>query len=126
MEDPNALLESQYPTGIVLSQHGRHSKEKPRWYLKISQEPHQVNSHNKAIGLGLFFKHQPYDYTNDELNLPQGHEDRICMVDLLPANRKQHEDEADDSVLPQIGWNAHWKLTPLSTGVLVLGCGNAL
>ena len=65
-----------------------------------------MNFHNKAIGLGSFFKCRPYDYTNDELNLPQGHEDRIRMVDLLPANRKRCEDENDGSVRPT-DWLEH-------------------
>jgi len=56
-EDPNALLESQYSTGVVLPYYDRHREEKPRWYLKISREPCQLNSCNEAIGLGSFFKH---------------------------------------------------------------------
>ena len=100
MEDPDALRESQYLTGIVLPYHDRHREEKPHWYLEISREPCQVNSHNEAIGLGSFYKRQPYDYTKDELNLPQGHEDRIRTADLLPANRKWCADEDDDSVRP--------------------------
>ena len=59
-----------------------------------------MNSHNEAIGLGSIFKHRAYDYTDDELNLPQGHEDRICMFDLLSADRKRCKDADDDSVLP--------------------------
>ena len=59
----------------------------------------QVNSCNEVIGLGSFYKRRPYDYIDDELNLPQGHEDHICTVDLLPVNRK-HPDEDDDSVHP--------------------------
>jgi hypothetical protein len=99
-EGLDALRESQYPTGIVLTYHDRHWEEKPRWYLEISRDPHQVNSCNEAIGLGSFYNCQPYDYTNDELNLPQGHEDCIRTANLLPADRKQHADEDDDSVLP--------------------------
>jgi hypothetical protein len=59
-----------------------------------------MNSHNEAIGLDSFYKCRPYNYTDDELNLPQGHEDCICTVDLLPVDRKWHADEDDDSVHP--------------------------
>ena len=59
-----------------------------------------MNTQNKAIGCGSFFKCQPYDYTDEEINLPQGHEDCICMVDLLPTNRQHHEQEDDNSFLP--------------------------
>ena len=59
-----------------------------------------MNTQNEAIGCGSFFKHQPYDYTNKEFNLPQGHEDRICMVNLLPADRQRREQEDDNSLLP--------------------------
>ena len=55
-KDLDVLLESQYRTGIVLPHYARHREEKPRWYLEISREPRQVNSHNKTIGLGSFFK----------------------------------------------------------------------
>jgi hypothetical protein len=75
-------------------------KEKPRWYLEITREPRQVNSRNEAIGLGLFYKRWPYNYTDNELNLPQGHEDYIRTVDLLPIDRKQRADDDDDSVCP--------------------------
>jgi len=40
------------------------------------------------------------------MNLPQGHEDRIRMIDLLPDDRKRHEQEDDDSVLPT-DWLEH-------------------
>ena len=99
-EDPDALRESRYATGIVLPYHDRHREEKLRWYLKISREPRHMNSCNEAIGLGLFYKHQLCNYTDDELNLSQGHEDCICMVYLLPVDRKQCAEEEDDSVHP--------------------------
>jgi hypothetical protein len=59
-----------------------------------------MNTQNNAIGCGSFFKHRPYDYTNKEFNLPQGHEDRIHTVDLLFANRHRREQEEDNSFLP--------------------------
>jgi hypothetical protein len=99
-EDPDALRESGYATSIVLPYYDRHREEKPRWYLEISRESCQVNSCNEAIGLDLFYKCRPYKYTVDELNLPQGHEDRVCTVDLLPVDRKWHADEDNDSVRP--------------------------
>ena len=64
-----------------------------------------MNSCNEAIGLDLFYKRQPYDYIDNELNPPQGHEDHIRLVDLLPANRKRREDD-NDSVLP-MDWLEH-------------------
>ena len=80
-----------------------------------------MNSSNEAIGLGSFFERRPYDYTKDELNLPQGHEDRIRMVDLLPIDRKL----CTDVFIQLTGWSAQRKLTRLSIRVLVLGRGNA-
>jgi hypothetical protein len=59
-----------------------------------------MNTQNKAIGHGSFFKHQPYDYTDKEFTLPQGHEDRIRMVNLLPADRHRREQEDNNSALP--------------------------
>jgi hypothetical protein len=59
-----------------------------------------VNEQNEAVRLSLFFKRVPYDYTDEELNLPQGHVDRIRTVDLTPEDRKRREDADDDSVLP--------------------------
>jgi len=109
-EDPDALRESQHLTGIVLPHYNRHSEETPRWYLEISRDPCQVSSHNEAIGLGSFFKCQPYDYTDNELNLPQGHEDHIHMVDLLPTDRKRREDEDDASDVPT-DWVEHTEAT---------------
>ena len=85
---------------FILPHHNRNSKNHPRWYLEISQEPRQVNEQNKAISLGSFFKRDAYDYTDEDLNLPQGHTDCIRTVNLLPEDRKHHEDADDDSVLP--------------------------
>ena len=68
----------------------------------------------------LLFQTSPYDYTNEEFNLPQGHEDRIRMVDLLPASRHHHEQEDDDSLLPT-DWLEHtggpgtWKSLTMGT-----------
>ena len=61
-----------------------------------------MNTQNKAVGLGSFFKHRSYDYTDEELNLPQGHADRIRIrtIDLTPEDRKHGEDANNDSVLP--------------------------
>ena len=98
--DADALLESCYANSIVLPHHDRHRNEPPRWYLEISREPRQVDAQNNAVGLGLFFKHRSYDYTDKEFNLPQGHVDRIRTVDLTPEDRKRCEDAGDDSVLP--------------------------
>ena len=58
-----------------------------------------MNTQHKAIGCGSFFKCRPYDYTDKEFNLPQGHEDCIRMVNLLPADRHHPEQEDDDSLL---------------------------
>ena len=85
---------------FVLPHHDRHRDDPPRWYREISRAPRQVNDQNDAIGLGSFFKRDPYDYTDEELNLPQGHADRIRTVDLLPEDRKRREDADDDSILP--------------------------
>jgi hypothetical protein len=49
---------------------------------------------------GLFLKHRPYDYTNDESNLLQGHDDHICTVDLLPTDRARREEDDNNSILP--------------------------
>jgi len=85
---------------FILPHHDRHRNDPPRWYREISREPRQVNEQNDAIGLGSFFKRNPYDYTDEEFSLPQGHEDRIRTVDLLPEDRKRREDADDDSILP--------------------------
>ena len=124
-EDLDALRESRYATSIVLPYYNRHMEEKLCWYLEISREPRRVNSRNEAIGLGSFYKRWQYDYTNNELNLPQGHEDRMRTVDLLPVDRKQHADEDNDSICPT-DWLEHTaEAHPLSIGLLVLGRGNA-
>jgi len=60
-EDPDALLESHYANSVVLPHHDRHRNNPPSWYLELSREPHLVNTQNKAVGLGLFFKHRSYD-----------------------------------------------------------------
>ena len=78
----------------------RHSQQKPCWYLEASLEPRQMNTQNQAIGHGSFFKRRAYDYTNNELNLPHGHKDRLRTVDLLPADRQCCEQDDDNSVLP--------------------------
>ena len=65
-----------------------------------------MNTQNEAIGHGSFFKCWPYDYTDEEMNLPQGHEDRIRTVNLLPYDRKRCEDDDNDSVLPT-DWLEH-------------------
>ncbi len=78
----------------------RHSQHKPRWYIEASRKPCQINSQGEAIGLGSFFNRRPFDYTDEEMNLPQGHEDCICTIDLLPTNRECHKQDDDDSVLP--------------------------
>ena len=59
-----------------------------------------MDAQNNAVGFGSFFKRRSYDYTDEEFNLPQGHVDRICTVDLTPEDRKRREDANDDSVLP--------------------------
>ena len=46
------------------------------------------------------------DYTDEEMNLPQGHEDRIRTVDLLPNDKKRREQDDDNSVLPT-DWLEH-------------------
>ena len=80
----------------------RHSKQKPHWYLKASRKPQQMNTQNKAIGCGCgsFFKRWPYDYTDKEFNLPQGHEDWIQTIDLLLVDRQHCKQDDNNSVLP--------------------------
>ena len=58
-----------------------------------------MNTQNQAIGHGSFFKRRPYDYTDDELNLLQGHKDCIRTVDLLPKDVQCHTEVDDDSML---------------------------
>ncbi len=86
---------------IIMPYADRHSQEKPRWYLEASHEPRQINAQKEAIGRGSFFKCWPFDYTDDELNLPQGHKDRIRTADLLPIDRQCREQDNNDSVLPK-------------------------
>jgi hypothetical protein len=85
---------------IVMPYADRHSQHKPRWYFEASGEPCQINSQGKAIGHGSFFNRRLFDYTDEEMNLPQGHEDRIRMADLLPEYKKRREQDDNDSVLP--------------------------
>jgi hypothetical protein len=59
-----------------------------------------VKAQYEAVGLGSFFKHRSYDYTNEELNLSQGHTDRIHSINLTPKDQTRLEDTGDDSVLP--------------------------
>ena len=59
-----------------------------------------MNTQREATGHGSFFKCRPYDYTDDEFNLPQGHEDCMLMVDLLPVDRARCEEDDYNSVLP--------------------------
>ena len=99
-EDRQALERSQQEHHIIMPYEDRHSQQKPRWYLEASYKLQQMNTQNEAIGCGSFFKRRPYDYTNKEFNLPQGHEDCIRMVNLLPADRQRREQEDDDSLLP--------------------------
>jgi hypothetical protein len=99
-DDIDAMLAARCADTFILPHHDRHRNDPPRWYLKISREPCQVNEQNEAVGLGSFFKRVPYDYTDEELNRPQGHVDRIRTVDLTPEDRKRSEDADDDSVLP--------------------------
>jgi hypothetical protein len=93
-------LESRYANSIVLPHHDKHRNNPPRWYLELLREPPLVNAQNKAVGLGSFFKRHSYNYTNEELNLPQGHADHICTIDLTPKDQKRCENADDDSVLP--------------------------
>jgi hypothetical protein len=65
-----------------------------------------MNVQGQATGRGSFFKHQPYDYTDEELNLLQRHKDCIRTVDLLPDDRQCREQEDDNSVLPS-DWLEH-------------------
>ncbi len=99
-EDLAMLRLSKEERQIIMPYADRHSQHKPRWYVEASREPCQINSQGEAIGLGSFFNRRPFDYTDEEMNLPQGHEDRIRTVDLLPEDRKRREQEDDDSVLP--------------------------
>ena len=105
-EDRQALEWSQQVHHIIMPLEDRHGKQKPHWYLEASCKPQQMNTQNEAIGCGFFFKRWPYDYTNKEFNLPQEHEDRICMVDLLPADRHRSKQEDNNSSLPT-DWLEH-------------------
>jgi hypothetical protein len=58
-----------------------------------------VDAQNNAIRLGSFFKSRSYNYTDEELNLPQGHVNPIRTVDLTPEDQKRCQDADDDSVL---------------------------
>ena len=51
----------------------------------------------------MFFKRWSRDYTNEECDLPQGHKDCICTVDLLPEDL-QHRTEADDDSMLATNW----------------------
>jgi hypothetical protein len=99
-EDLDALEQLQQAHHIFMPYEDRHSQQKPCWYLEASCEPRQMNTQNQAIGHGSFFKCRAYDYTDNKLNLPQGHKDCVCTVDLLPADRQRCEQNDDDSVLP--------------------------
>ena len=105
-EEITALRPSQKEHQMVMPYADRHSQQKPRWYIEASCEPRQINYQGKAIGLGSFFKRRLFDYTNEEMNHPQGHDDCIRMIDLLPSDRECHKQDDDDSVLP-IDWLEH-------------------
>ena len=106
-------MQLRQTTHIFLLYVDRHSTDKPRLYCKASQEPHQMNSRHKAIGHGSFFKHRPYDYTDDKFNLPQGHEDCNRMVDMLPADRAHCNESDNDSVLPSNWLECTGEIHPL-------------
>jgi len=65
-----------------------------------------MNSQGQAIGRGSFYKLWSRDYTNEECDLPQGHKDRIRMVDLLPEATKCLADVGNDSMLAT-NWLEH-------------------
>ena len=67
----HAVMQLQQMRHIVLSCEDRHGADKPCWHLEALREPRQMNTQHKAIGHGSFFKHCPYNYTNDEFNIPQ-------------------------------------------------------
>ena len=96
--NPDAVHCSQERHALILPYHYHWRQEKLLWYLEASREPRPTNSHSQAIGRGSFFKHQPHDYTSEERDLPQGHEDHICTVDLLPKD-VQRRPEADDNTM---------------------------
>ena len=112
----------EIPNDNKLCEQVWHRKENPRWYLEISREQRQVNSHNKAIGLGSFFKLWPYDYTNDELK-----DMKITSAWLIYSPPTGNGAKMRTMILSfqHIGWSTQWKLTTPLIGVLVLGHGNA-
>jgi hypothetical protein len=65
-----------------------------------------MNTQHEAIGLGLFFKRRPYDYTNDEFNLPQGHEDLIRRSICFPRTGNITRKTTTVLFFQVIGWNA--------------------
>jgi hypothetical protein len=94
------MMRAQEATPIVLPYEDRHRADKLHWYLEASREPREINTQNEAIGHGLFFERHPYDYTDEEFNLPQGHKDRIRTIDPLPVDRARCKEDDDDFILP--------------------------
>jgi hypothetical protein len=68
---------------------------------------------DKVISQESCFKHQCFDYTGEEPDLPQGHANCIQSVDLLSENKQQHEDEDNNSVLPTDRLECAGELHPL-------------
>ena len=58
-----------------------------------------MNCQGEAIGQVSLFKHQPFDYVDEDHDLPQGHENYIRMFNLLPKNKKLHEKIENEPVM---------------------------
>ena len=125
-EDRQALEWSQQVHHIVMPYKDRQSQQKPHWFLEASCEPRQMNTQNEAIGHGSFFKCWPYDYTNKEFSLPQGHEDHIRMVNSIPPTGTVVNKKTTTLSYQQIGWDALENSTPCLTIASVQGHGKVL
>jgi hypothetical protein len=41
-----------------------------------------------SVGIGSWYNWQPFDYINEESDLPQGHKDQVRIINLLAEDEK--------------------------------------
>lgn len=75
------------------------SEQSARWHRESGCERSKRNSKGEALGFGSWMNRLPGNYSRNEFQVPQGHDDRVRTADCHRVDQLTRQAEGDDSEL---------------------------
>ena len=82
-----------------------------RWVREMARGKSETDRDGVPVGFGSFYKRCPGIYSQEELEAPQGHADRVRTADLIPEHKYAREQDDDDSEL-ESDWHDRTSVDP--------------